>query len=615
MGKSTDLSGSPHPSSFHSLPQEVRRKVWRTSLRVALVYAIFGICWIFFTDRLLEALISDPKNLATGQMLKGWTYVALTAVLAFFLWFRLQSRIEQGNTALRLGQFALDNAAISIFQIDDNGDIAYANQHASEQLGYSREELGQLHVSKIDPLVHPSWFEEQRRQAKLEGSRRIRTEHVTKDGRRIPVEVQVTYFSFEGTTTSFSFVTDMTARQEWERGIVAAKEAAESADRAKSDFLAMMSHEMRTPLNPIIGFGELLFEEAGDRPGDREALKVIIQAGERLLRLVDHALHFSKLDRHAIAPVLLPTRLHQLVEEAILDARGLVWHVPLRWTHQEAGYQDTPPDLWVRADTKLIRETLDHLIENAAKFTLRGEVVVSVSLGNITHRSPQRIVRFAVRDTGIGIPPKRLREMFQPFTQVDTSSSRSHEGAGLGLAIVAKIVAVLGGKIGAESDPGKGSCFWFEIPLDLIPAPEKPTAMPPETSDSGLEGPTGGLVLVVDDRPDNVAVARTVLTRAGLETQSAANGEEAIKHLLRDPVDLILMDLSMPGIDGIETTRRIRNSGQPWANVPIIGLSAHPSSEVAHKCHLAGMQDYYEKPIRPATFLQTLRQHLGVKPK
>ena len=361
-----------------------------------------------------------------------------------------------------------------------------------------------------------------------------------------------------------------------------ARHAAIQANQAKSEFLANMSHELRTPLNGIVGVAELM----GLTPlnvEQREFIAVIKSSSEALLRIVNDIFDFSRIETGGIrldtVEFEVRTMIAGLVQSFASQARakGLALH-PL--------VSGEVPRM-VMGDPARIRQVLSNLIDNALKFTGAGSVRVEVSLTG--DRQKGRGLLFRVVDTGIGIFPGIARHIFRPFTQADSSTTRRYGGTGLGLAISHRLVAMMGGAIDHETTPGRGSAFWFVLPLT-----EKTQSAPV---------PPDRPVLIVDDNPVNQIVALRAVNRLGYAADVVSGGEQALAAVGRTQFAAILMDCQMPGLDGYQATEQIRTceaqAGSAW-RTPIIAMTANASEGDPERCRAAGMDDYLTKPVRIA---------------
>lgn len=388
---------------------------------------------------------------------------------------------------------------------------------------------------------------------------------------------------------------DITAMKAMERDLRAAREAAERSNRAKDGVLAMVSHELRTPMNGIVGMLDLL-DDGRLRQDQTEQLRHARQSAEALLGLLDDILLFSRLEAGPVAIERTPAAPAELIGGIIrlLQPQAARKGLTLRWLL--AG--DLPAR--ILCDAQRLRQVLLNLAGNAVKFTETGEVTVTARRGRPLPDGGA-VIEFQVEDTGIGIPPATLEAIFQPFTQADSSISRRFGGTGLGLSICRHLVQAMDGSITVRSTVGRGSSFLVTIPCPAeAAAASAPPARPrPPTALAGRRA------LVVDDHPTNREVARLYLERLGLQVVTAAGGDEALAAC-REPFDVILVDLEMPGMDGFATTRAIRESGLPGAAAAIVAVTAHAGREHRARCAEAGMQGFIAKPINAEALLAAI---------
>ena len=364
-----------------------------------------------------------------------------------------------------------------------------------------------------------------------------------------------------------------------------AKEKAEEATRAKSHFLAAMSHEIRTPMTGVLGMADLL-AAASLTAVERQYVETIRSSGSHLLSIINDILDFSRieagrldLEQLGFAPAALVEEVRSLLAPQAAE-RGLALRL--------AGVP--PADLVLLGDPTRVRQLLVNLVGNALKFTAQGEVALTVRVQAMEGQDVA--IRFEVRDTGIGIPLDRQSALFKPFVQAESSTNRHYGGSGLGLAICQRLVEAMGGTIGVESVPGEGSVFWFELSLPRGSASEAlerqlatPESIPPLR------------VLMADDVPANRELVSAMLTRYGHRVDLAENGAEAVELASRVTYDVVLMDVQMPIMNGLEAVRRIRQFPSPVASVPILALTANVMENEQRRYLAAGMDRCLVKPI------------------
>ncbi len=396
-------------------------------------------------------------------------------------------------------------------------------------------------------------------------------------------------------------------RRTQQEAIMAAKTVAENATRVKGEFLATMSHEVRTPLNGILGILGLL----KDTPLDENQLELIsaaFQCSEALLALMEDILDFSDLNSGTLSLQQKPFTLALVVKDLehwitpLAKKKGLTFNI-----HNEVDDQRV-----LIGDPRRLCQVLLHLLNNAVKFTDQG--TVSITMREAPGGAANDIT-FSIRDSGIGISPSQLQTLFKPFSQADGSSSRRHSGTGLGLKISQLLVRAMGGSLEVESRPDQGTCFFFTASFSESAEPIGPP--PPPPAPKAKEHTFTGdhfRVLLVEDNPVNQKVTVKLLKNIHISCDVAADGAKGVAAYQENQYDLVLMDCQMPIMDGYEATRRIRDLEKETSrHIPIIAVTANAVDGNRERCLAAGMDDYLSKPVRKDTFYAKLQQYLPLR--
>jgi len=526
----------------------------------------------------------------------------------------LEERVRRNTADLRASyaklrdtEFAMDSVGIGIHWVDfASGRFIHVNRYAAELLGYTQEELLQRSVADIDANFPEAAFREIAKRIRQQGYLKFETEQVRRDGSLVPVEMTAYYHPEEGDTPPrmISFLLDITERKRTQQALSEAKATAEAANQAKSAFLANMSHEIRTPLNAILGLNHLMQADtlAPEQSGRLTKMEV---ASRHLLSLINDILDLSKIEAGRLE---IETDNFHL--SAVIDNVASIIRESARGKGLSLEVDPDGVPLWLRGDVTRLRQSLLNLASNAVKFTERGAIAIRAAL--LDAQGDALRVCFEVRDTGIGLAPEQQARLFQSFQQADSSTARRYGGTGLGLALTRRLVEMMGGEVGVDSVSGQGSTFWFTVALQRGhgPMPKQITAETLQAVELRLrEGHRGARVLLAEDNPINAEVVTQLIHAAGLDIAVAANGRAALEMAGARGFDLILMDMQMPEMDGLEATRAIRCI-PAYATTPILALTANAFAEDRRACLDAGMNDVLTKPIEPALLYQALARWL-----
>ncbi len=503
---------------------------------------------------------------------------------------------------LQFTQYAVDNAADIVFWINPaDGRLEYANEAACHALDFPREELLRMNISDVNPTFDAAKLASL--MAELRQKRVVTWEslHRTSTGHDIDVETTVYLAEYQDRQMMVANVKDITERKWAEAEIRRARDVAEAATRTKSDFLANMSHEIRTPMNAIIGLTYLALKTELTRK-QQDYLTKIKSAAQALLGIINDILDFSKIEAGKLDIEKIDFRLDNVLDNlsSIVSQKAQEKNLEFLISAQ----RDLPPNLL--GDPLRLGQILINLVNNAVKFTERGEVVVSIALEEL--ESEQVKLKFSVRDSGIGMTPEQSANLFQAFTQADTSTTRKYGGTGLGLSISKRLVEMMGGAIWAESEPGVGSTFHFTATFGIGLGVEHPKRFIPDLA--GLRA------LVVDDNAQACEILTENLRVFALRAESVSSGEDAIRELVsadaRDPYRLVLMDWHMPGMDGLQTSQIVKRGGRLQHIPKIAMVTAFGREDVRSQAQEIGIENFLLKPITPSMLYDTLMDLFGV---
>jgi PAS domain S-box-containing protein len=492
----------------------------------------------------------------------------------------------------------IDAASEAFVTVDPDERITDWNRQAELTFGWKRSEV--LGLPMVDVIIPPAERDAHRRGVSrflktgriqvLNTRREVTALH--RDGHEFPVEMAVwATEDASGELVFHAFLHDISARLADKAALDSALEEAREASRLKSAFLANMSHEIRTPMNGVMGMVDLLLDTKLTST-QRDYVQTMSTSASTLGAIIDDILDLSKIEAGKLHLDLDDFALHHLMQVTTTPFKPLAAERGITLASSVAA---SVPDA-LHGDSRRLRQVVSNLLANAVKFTSTGEVKLSVC-------AQGRVLRFEVRDTGIGIPPEARSRLFEPFVQADASTTRRFGGTGLGLAICRELVTLMSGEIGVESTPGEGSVFWFTVPLkrahSQLTAPE--VIAPAEASMEGIR------VLVVEDNPVNRKVAVGMLNQLGYQADVAEDGVAAVEAFNANRYDAILMDCQMPRMDGYDATRAIR-SMETKTRTPIVAMTASAMASDREQCLAAGMDDFLTKPVARDLLAVALRQ-------
>lgn len=512
----------------------------------------------------------------------------------------LQATVDNRTSEVKA---LVETAVVGVVSIDQHGRILSFNPAAEAMFGYLADEILHKNVSILIPSIHSDQHDKfiQRylntREPRIIG-RKNEVAALRKDGSHFDAMLSVGHKELSNNNHLFvAHILDVTEAKRTEVELIEAKERAEAAARVKANFLANMSHEIRTPMNAIIGFSEVLSLNSSLDPVAQQQVETIRASGQSLLTVLNDILDFSKFEAGKVSIENVGFNLGNLVRDCVdvmrikADSKRLVLNLLL----------NLPEPYRVTGDPNRIRQVLINLLGNAIKFTNYGHVDVSIS----QQAGETEIIEFLVKDTGIGMSETQLSHVFESFSQADSSTTRRFGGTGLGTAISRQIIETMKGDIWATSEENVGSIFGFSL---LLPTCFDSTNCLYESSTSCpvVETPRCFSVLMAEDIIENAKLVEFRLTHLGHKLTWVKNGLEALEALERGMFDIILMDIMMPQLDGLEATKRIRQSQTDYAEIPIVALTASVMQEEQNRCIEAGMNAVEHKPIDFSSLLATM---------
>jgi PAS domain S-box-containing protein len=580
----------------------------RVAARVAVGYLVFGLAWIVFSDRLALRMVGgDPQRLSQIQTYKGVLSVGLSAVLVFGLLFaalrREQASLRKLAASERRFRGVFESDLIGLFFADRDGHLFGGNQRFIEVLGYDAARLDRREVRWRD-ITPPEYFEiDSANEAEMlarGACRPYEKELLSSDGRRVPVLVGAAVVD-EVEGLAVGFLIDITAQKDAERRIQNLNDELRRVNQLKDEFLAMMSHELRTPITAIRLWLDVLSRGCArdDQKCVQEAVEMIRASAIQQSELIEDLLDVSRIMVNKLVLNRGKVSLVEVASSAVAAHRVAAEDagVQLAFTHETETFL-------ADVDARRVQQAVSNLVSNAVKFTPRGGRV------DVELTRDGDLARLVVRDTGVGIDPSFLPNLFERFRQADTSTTRRHGGMGIGLWLARHMVERHGGTIvGQSAGVGKGATFTITLPL--LPKTVQTSAAPVgSTSDGGaLQGIR--VLVVEDDTPGREGLRRT-LENFGAQAFSADSVASAMRLLERESYDLVLSDLAMPDEDGISLIHRLRQSRPAGApRLPTIALTAHALPEDRARALAGGFDRYLAKPIEPEDLVREIRMLLA----
>lgn len=584
------------------------RKKKAEYIPVAVFFVLFtasiSCLWITW----LSEVFSGAWNFMVGLIVGG--------VSVSVLWKR---KTALQHHALKKYQEILNEIEDGYYEVDLTGRTTFSNHGISKIFGYSDEEiLAMSHRDYMTPENAQKIYEAFNLVFKTGvPTKGFAYEIIHKDGNPRFLETSITLMkNHSGRPIGFRGVTrDITTRKLSQQALEIAKESAEAANKAKSIFLANMSHEIRTPMNGVIGMTRLLLDTDLSNE-QRTYLQLISSCGESLLGLLNDILDFSKIEARQL--IIFPEVFNpdQIIEDVISTLRPKASEKGVEIISRKTG--DVPSVLM--GDQLRIRQVVMNLADNAVKFSDNSEVIIGLEC---PHRSShEAMISFSIKDYGIGMDPCKIGGLFNAFTQIDASMTRKYGGSGLGLAISSQLASLMNGKIDIKSEEGAGSEFTFSLTLPFADPDSNESGHDAAKNNEdvcldieyyrerlrdklGVESDFSASILLVEDHPVNRILMEKMIAKIGLSVVAAKNGQEALEYAAEQYFNLIIMDVQMPVLSGIDATRMIREKGKN-RNTPILAITAHAMTGDREKCLTAGMDGYIPKPVSPESLYDTV---------
>jgi len=567
--------------------------------------------------------ITDFSNIRNSPVRDFILGLSAGAAIASLLWYK---RFLTKDHILKKHQAILNEIEDGYYEVDLKGKTLFVNQGISKIFGYNEKEILEMdNRDYMTPEKAKKLYEAFNKVYKSgDPARGVSYEIIHKDGNPRYLETSITLMkNHNEMPTGFRGITrDITPRKLAQQALEMAKESAEAASQSKSLFLANMSHEIRTPMNGVMGMTKILMDtELSDEQA--HYLQLISSCGENLLDLLNDILDFSKIEARQL--IIYPEVFspEEIVENVIdtLNPKASEKGISIIFERPESAHS------LLMGDALRIKQIIMNLADNAVKFSETGSV--NIRLEYPWKNDNETCLRFSVEDSGIGMDSDEISILFNAFTQIDDSMTRKYGGTGLGLAISKQLAALMNGNIEVGSEKGKGSVFTFTVTLPSANREKDSltdyTREKPHDKRLNIDlykkhihdyleskGKTELKVLLAEDHPVNRELCEKMLSKINIFPFTAKNGQEALDHIANHIFDLIIMDIQMPVVSGIEATKKIRES-ETNKKTPIIAVTAHAMKGDREKCLMAGMDDYISKPISPEILYSTVLNQLMLK--